>query len=627
MKVYIGFSVDMDRAYCNCNSHGQFIPKTHPDYKKIQDHKDNFIQYTNKLLTYFEENKYNKSVTWFVNEADYLISIFHNNILKRCAESGELGLHTHLNSKKFNANENTMSENRNDWEQVGIKDANKNINTFLDYNNFIYKAGNHIRNDVLFDVLSDNLFSIDTTKGIYDGIWFCNECKKPYQSLKYRKCKCKPNDGLTIFNDTDIPIGSEPFFITCKNNGVILEIPEIRQFNVLKHIKECEKNGNLCFIKLQIHHWQYDEFIPLFDELIHRIKTGKGYKHDVEFIDLRQMQKLFFEKKYKLLEEKIKKNINEKIPNDAYYISLKRCIDYKFFELSVWLFNLYDKRAKIIELFAGIGQYSLWLHELKFNNLTISDCNEKRCNFYKEIDNYENITPLICDFFDIDLNNYDICFFTNSISSIGICDNLDKQVKKYQNFIDQDKLLIICSKYGSGIKEFNYLLDNLKNYSIIKQIGDYYAIKKINSDVEIIPFSKQFKLYKTISFTNIKDKIICDKEQQVIELKFQENIASSAGIYFPINYVYQDLKEQLYKCKLTFDVKINKVNNESKIKVYTGEKWVILNNQLTEDYQTIEFIDDFNFFKPSTYRIGFVSMENNSIYFKNIAIHIKDVLE
>jgi hypothetical protein len=597
MKVYLGFSVDMDRAYSNCNCHGQLIPKNHKDYKKIMDHKDNFIHYTNKLLEYFEKNNYNKSVTWYVNEADYSISLYHNDILKKCANSGELGLHTHLNSKKFNAESYNMSCRRVDWERVGINNANKNINRFLDYNNFIYKAGNHIRNDVLFDALSDNLFSIDTTMDINN---------KNFEN------------GRLYYDDTNIPIGCEPFFIHSKNNGVILEIPEIRVTKVINHIKSCEKQNNLCFIKLQIHHWQYNELIPEFDKLI---KNIKDLKYDLEFIDLRQMQKIFFEKKHKLLEEKIKNNIKEKIPNDTYYISLKQCISKEFFELSLWLFNFYDKRSKIIELFAGIGQCSLFLHELKFNDLTICDFSNKRCNFYKEINNYENITPLVSDFYDVNLNNYDICFFGNSINS-SLCNRLDVQVKKYQNFIDQNKLLIIHSKYGSGIKEFNYLLDNLKNYLIIKQIGNYFAIKKINNDLKIIPFSKQFKLYKTIGFSNIKDKLICDKEQQLIELKFKENISTSAGIFFPISYVYTDLDEQLYKCKLTFDVKIEKVNNESKIKIYTGEKWVILDNQLTEDYQTIEFRDDFNFFKASTYRIGFVNMENNSLYFKNISVEI-----
>ena len=41
-------------------------------------HRDNFIHYTNKLLDYFETNNYNKSVTWFVNEADYTLSLYYN---------------------------------------------------------------------------------------------------------------------------------------------------------------------------------------------------------------------------------------------------------------------------------------------------------------------------------------------------------------------------------------------------------------------------------------------------------------------------------------------------------------------------------------------------------------------
>jgi|TARA_B110000046_G_scaffold23865_1_gene22871 hypothetical protein len=620
MKVYIGFSVDMDRAYFDCNTDGKFIPKSHPDYKKIQAYKDNFIQYTNKLLTYFENNKYHKSVTWFVNEADFLISVFYNDILKRCSESGELGLHTHLNSKRFNAGSYNMSENGNDWEDVGIKNANKNISALLKYKNFIYKAGNHIRNDVLFDVLADNLFSIDTTQVINDGSWKCNECERRFISLEDKKCSCKSNEGITLFNDTNISLGSEPFLIKCKNGGVVLEIPEIRVGKVLKHVKECEENKKLCFVKLQIHHWQYVDLVPKFDELIKNIKE---LQYDVEFIDTRQMQFLFFDKKRKILDARIMKNIKEKIPNDTYYNSLKKCINNDFLELSTWLFNFYDKRSKIIELFAGIGQCSLFLHDLGFSNLTISDFDDKRCNFYKELDVYENITSLVSDFYDINLNNYDVCFFGNSINT-SLCHKLDIQVEKYQHFIDQNKLLIIHFKYGSGLKEFNYLLDHLKRYSIIKQIGNYFALKKINNDVKVIPFSKQFKIYKTIGLSNNEDEIICDKEQEVIKIVFQKNIVPNAGIYCPIYYAFADLKEQLYKCKLSFDVKIEKeiFRLRSKIKIYTGEKWVILDNRLTEDYQALEIIDEFNFFKSSTYRIGFLNIESTSLYLKNIHLVI-----
>ncbi|MDA9873828.1 hypothetical protein N9C25_06345, partial [Saprospiraceae bacterium] len=82
--------------------------------------------------------------------------------------------------------------------------------------------------------------------------------------------------------------------------------------------------------------------------------------------------------------------------------------------------------------------------------------------------------------------------------------------------------------------------------------------------------------------------------------------------------------EQLYKCKLSFDVKIEKKNFGlgSKLKIYTGEKWVTLDNLLTEEYQALEFIDEFNFFNKSTYRIGCLNTESTSLYLKNIYLTI-----
>ena len=160
----------------------------------------------------------------------------------------------------------------------------------------------------------------------------------------------------------------------------------------------------------------------------------------------------------------------------------------------------------------------------------------------------------------------------------------------------------------------------MKKYSIIKQIGDYFVIKKTNDDVQIIPYSTQFKMYKTIGFSNVEHDVICENNQQFIKISFKDPIMASAGIFFPINYAYRDLTEQLYRCKLKFDVRIETINENSKIKIYTGIKWITLDNQLTKEYQTIEFEDDFDFFKLSAYRIGFVNMENNELYFKNCCI-------
>ena len=599
-KVYIGFAVDMDRAYSDYNSHGQLIPKTHTDYNKIQNHKNNFVTYTTKLLDYFKEKKYSKSVTWFVNEAAYNISEHFKTILTRCSKEGELGLHTHLNDKfRFNGEPHTMSNNKNDWEKEGIINANSRINNFLNYKNYIYKAGNHIRSELLFDVLADNLFSIDTTMDINN---------KNFEN------------GKLFYDDTNISLGDEPFFFKCKNGGIILEIPEIRAGKALEHINMCNKKDNLCFINLQIHHWQYDQLIPVFDKLINEIKR---LDYQAEFVDLRTMQKIFFKKKLLLLEYKIQRQIRASISDDIYYMSLKKCISSDFLELSIWLFNNYDKRNKIIELFAGIGQCSLYLHNIGFTALTICDFDEKRCLFHKNINTNNYITPLVRDFYDVDLNMYDICFFGNSINS-SLCDRLDIQVRKYQDFINKNKTLIIHEKYGSGIKEFKYLLNNLTNYTIIKQIGSYYILKKQNISKQMTPFSHQFKTYNTIAFANIEHSIINDQYNDIIKLEFADDIMKNAGIFFPVYNISNNLQEIIHKCKLVFDIKIETPNKNSKIKIYTGIKWIPIDTELTDNFQTIELIDDFNFFKPSTYRIGFSDIENNIVYLKNISININE---
>ena len=131
MKIYIGFSVDMDRAYSNFNNHGNLISKYNEHYAKYNYYKDNFIENTYKLLKYFKNKNYNKSVTWFVNESDYNITILHKKIFEKCIKSGEIGLHTHLNSHKFNAQSYNMSNNRNDWEKMGIILPNKRISEKL----------------------------------------------------------------------------------------------------------------------------------------------------------------------------------------------------------------------------------------------------------------------------------------------------------------------------------------------------------------------------------------------------------------------------------------------------------------------------------------------------------------
>ena len=66
--------------------------------------------------------------------------------------------------------------------------------------------------------------------------------------------------------------------------------------------------------------------------------------------------------------------------------------------------------------------------------------------------------------------------------------------------------------------------------------------------------------------------------------------------------------------------KIYKLDNDFRFKIYTGIKYVTLEEQVTEEYKQFKLIADFNFNKASTYRIGFVNPK------KDIELFINDPL-
>ena len=73
----------------------------------------------------------------------------------------------------------------------------------------------------------------------------------------------------------------------------------------------------------------------------------------------------------------------------------------------------------------------------------------------------------------------------------------------------------------------------------------------------------------------------------------------------------------IQKYKFTFNAQINKSNQDFRFKIYTGIKYVTLKQEVTEEYQQFILIDDFNFNKASTYRIGFVNPKKDMELFIN----------
>ena len=92
-----------------------------------------------------------------------------------------------------------------------------------------------------------------------------------------------------------------------------------------------------------------------------------------------------------------------------------------------------DKNSNIIEIAAGIGQVSHYLNINGFNNITINECNKKRYNLAKLLNQSLNNTSssgttinLNCNFYQkISLKNYDYIFCLNGVSShLGKLDDI-----------------------------------------------------------------------------------------------------------------------------------------------------------------------------------------------------------
>ena len=245
-NIYIGFAVDMDRAYDTNSRDGRPLRIDHPKYLERCKHKKIFEDGMEKLFQYFKSIGAESAVTWFVNEASFLTTQKFPEILKKCVETGgEIGMHTHFNSSLFNSTQLTMPENPEVWEKEGIIEPKKRLEDFLkkigatQKKVTVFKAGNHIRNKCMFEKLVKHGFKIDTT---------CVSNHKVVRKIN--------GENVTLFDDTDI--GIEPFKIETKN-GYILEIPESRcgkaSINDLYNSINLTKNKDL-FIRLQIHPWE-----------------------------------------------------------------------------------------------------------------------------------------------------------------------------------------------------------------------------------------------------------------------------------------------------------------------------------------------------------------------------------
>ena len=632
-KIYIGINVDLDAAVNDkVNSHGQPIRDDHPQKQKKTELMNKFIKETNILLDFFEEHKCGNGVTWYVNEPAYNITKYFPDLLNKCLDmGGELGLHSHLNSKMFNSNEDYMTNNPKDWLEEGLIKPIKTLENFYGKKIKCFKGGNHVRCNALYQELVKLGIQYDNTKVIEDGRWRCNGCNGWFISENVKTCQCQVG-GVTVYNDTNIEIGSTPFFIETEY-GSILELPEIRVGGVrgrfAGHIKECFENDKLCFILLQTHPFDYKETLPI----IRKVISACEYIGNVNYLTSNKMAQIYENSLLEKLEFKISTNYNQELLEDkaTHYsgmINNNRIFGHNDIFIINYIYNNYPKNTHCLDLFAGIGQSAIALYNYGFKNIGLLEFDKYRGNLSKKIcsENNYGINIIIDNFFDNqELYNYDL-IFTNNAVNLSLGTNIEKQIEiytKFLNFSTKKTIIFNPDKYGDIDNKYN-----IAGYKIIEKLKDNYYIQNIGHNFIQISNYKVFNYklsdffvdYSTINYENIETELITEKDHsfKIIQITLNKNLKhSSFGIYFSFNHKFLEKYSYnipIQKYNFSFYAKSNK---KCKLKIFTGITWLKLNEELNSEYKKIEINDIFDFKSRSKYRIGIQDLnklENCNIY-------------
>ena len=131
-QVYIGFAIDMDGAdHMTLRADGKVRRPDHPKTAHLQERARSFTGGMQVLFDYFDELKCQHAATWFVNEASFKTTDLYPDIVEKCAMLGEVGLHTHFDSRSLGGGGRYISENRDDWFERGLVVPTKKLNAIL----------------------------------------------------------------------------------------------------------------------------------------------------------------------------------------------------------------------------------------------------------------------------------------------------------------------------------------------------------------------------------------------------------------------------------------------------------------------------------------------------------------
>ena len=95
--------------------------------------------------------------------------------------------------------------------------------------------------------------------------------------------------------------------------------------------------------------------------------------------------------------------------------------------------------------------------------------------------------------------------------------------------------------------------------------------------------------------------------------KHTNHIATSQILSTTNKDLYANIPISSYK--LIFYGRTDKYYHQLRFRIYTGIKWIIIDKEITTEYQQFEIETEFNFTKTSKFRIGFENVKPNMIIY------------
>lgn len=703
-KIYVGFTVDMDRAYHYKYSqlNKLYIKESHKLFYKKK--YDEYVIGTLKHIELFNKLGMNKTPLFLINETAYNQTILFQRFLLNLKSNGDIGLHTHFNSPILNGIDNFISHNSNDYFKEGLILPKQKLENFLNVKIDIFKSGVHMINerDIFYKDLFNSNIKYDCTPGInflaseynIDFTDFNFGCLPKYIKgvLTLPECIFVPKNkgGFKYITDhiNNLPdnapvllrFQSHPFEY---NEGVLNTIEyamkelnnrydvEYKGFYEMIDIfkKYQEDNISIKAVILDIDNiifkYKYEnnekilinENIPIISNIIDFLLENNIYcifyslneldnekqileslglwndniipiigsdvnviniKEFIENFELNQDNILFISENYYLLEE-IKFNLPNIYIEDDYFI-----------------YNIYNDgrftNIKETENIKILGKELV--ANLPYNNLSFLENTKISCKIEK-IKKYEDFENHILDF----LSKNKITNYTDTDINLDLIKSLIEDTDfflvfmklKYMNLgisglisIKNNKVKLYC--FNTDI--LNSLIDIYLFNKMKFEINNEIFLNRVNENKKVINWldiniidSQDNYLKLDLNYITIYDtnNIELSVDNNTIIIKIKNTPSTSYGIYIYYNHPLKnkiETKEIKFKCKF----KVNEIDIYPKI--YTGIKWIELNDKcLNNEYEDFKIVCDINFFSISKWRLSTTSkLVNQEIYFKDIEI-------